>query len=181
MYNIMQVVKRSGEKEPVLFDKISNRLNKLLWNIDKNSVDCSKIAQKIVSSIYDGIHTKTLDELASETSQSMIVNHPNYGKLASRIIISNMHKNTDSNILNVYTILFDKKLISSDFFDIIKNHHNELQKIVDYDMDYNFDYFGFKTLEKSYLLKIDNLIIERPQHLFLRVCIQIHGDDMSKV
>ena len=95
MYNIMQVVKRSGEKEPVLFDKISNRLNKLLWNIDKNSVDCSKIAQKIVSSIYDGIHTKTLDELASETSQSMIVNHPNYGKLASRIIISNMHKNTD--------------------------------------------------------------------------------------
>lgn len=177
----MQVVKRSGDKELVHFDKISTRLNKLLWNIQDGTVDCSKIAQKIVSSIFDGIHTETLDELASETAQSMIVNHPNYGILASRIVISNMHKNTDANILNVYKTLLHKKLVASDFYNIVEKYHNELQEIVNYDMDYNFDYFGYKTLERSYLLKIDNIIIERPQHLFLRVCIQIHGEDMSKV
>ena len=181
MSNIMQVVKRSGKTEPVMFDKISVRLKKLLWNIQDDLIDCTKIAQKICSSIYDGIHTSTIDELASETAQSMIILHPDYGTLAARIVISNMHKNTSSSLMTVYTLLHKHKLVSDEFFELICKHHSSLEKHIDYDIDYNFDYFGFKTLERSYLLKVDNEVIERPQHMFLRVCLQIHGNDLKKV
>ena len=181
MSNIMQVVKRSGGTEPVMFDKISMRMKKLLWNISENTVDCAKISQKICASIYDGIDTSTIDELASETAQSMIILHPDYGTLAARIVISNMHKNTNESLLAVYTELHKHKLVSDEFMTIIDNHHVALEKCINHDMDYNFDYFGFKTLERSYLLKVDNKIIERPQHMFMRVCLQIHGDDIHKV
>ena len=182
MSNIMQVVKRSGEREPVMFDKISLRMKKLLWNMsEENNVDCAKIAQKICASIYDGINTSTIDELASETAQSMIILHPDYGTLAARIVISNMHKNTQTSLVDVYSELHKKRLVSSEFMDLILKHNGVLEKNLDYDMDYNFDYFGFKTLERSYLLKLDNKIMERPQHMFLRVCLQIHGDDTQRV
>ena len=148
MSNIMQVVKRSGEREPVMFDKISMRMKKLLWNISENNVDCAKIAQKICASIYDGIHTSTIDELASETAQSMILLHPDYGTLAARIVVSNMHKNTQTSLVDVYNELHKNRLVSSEFMELIMKHHDVLEKNLDYDMDYNFDYFGFKTLER---------------------------------
>ena len=181
MNTVMQVVKRSGDTEPVMFDKISVRLSKLLWNIKDGSVDCTKISQKICASIHDGISTSTIDELAAETAQSMVVVHPDYGTLAARIAISNMHKNTNKSILDVYVSLHEHKLVSDDFMDLIIKHHEKLQKNIDYDMDYNFDFFGFKTLERSYLLKIDDKVIERPQHMYMRVCLQIHGDNLNKV
>ena len=181
MSNIMQVVKRSGSSEPVMFDKISQRMKKLLWNISENTVDCTKISQKICSSIYDGINTSTIDELASETAQSMIIIHPDYGTLAARIVISNMHKNTNDSLLAVYSELHKHKLVSNEFMELINTNYQVLEKHINYDMDYNFDYFGFKTLERSYLLKIDKRVIERPQHMFMRVCLQIHGGDTNKV
>ena len=177
----MQVLKRSGVSEPVMFDKISLRMKKLLWDISENSVDCTKIAQKICASIYDGIDTSTIDELASETAQSMIILHPDYGTLAARIVISNMHKNTKQSLLTVYKELYEEKLVSDEFMYLIEKHSKVLEENIDYNNDYLFDYFGFKTLERSYLLKINNKIIERPQHMFLRVALQIHGENIDKV
>jgi len=177
----MQVLKRSGISEPVMFDKISLRMKKLLWDISENNVDCTKIAQKICASIYDGIDTSTIDELASETAQSMIILHPDYGVLASRIVVSNMHKNTKDSLQNVYKELHEEKLISNEFMELIEKHHKVLQNHIDYKNDYFLDYFGFKTLERSYLLKINNKIVERPQHMFLRVALQVHGEDIDKV
>ena len=187
----MYVIKRSGVKEPIHFDKITMRLQKLLH--ENSVVDPAMITQKICSRIYSGISTTELDNLASQICMGLITEHPDFGILGSRIVISNHQKNTDECILSTYDALYNNKdvngepasLISESFLDIIKLHKDYLHSIIVMERDFLLDYFGFKTLERSYLLKINRdskkKIVERPQHLFLRVAIGIHGADLINV
>ena len=197
----MFVIKRDGRKELVHFDKITSRINKLLIEANIDSIDPVEITQKICSRIYKGITTTELDNLASQICMSMITVHPNFGKLAARIVISNHQKNTEERLIDVAKTLYNNKdvcgdhapLISDSFLKIVSEHENLLQSMIDFNRDYSFDYFGFKTLERSYLLKINienttnkkdhqtRRIVERPQHLYMRVAIGIHGDDLHLV
>lgn len=190
--NKMHVIKRSGKKEPVFFDKITNRLQKLLYNLD-DSIDPNIITQKICSRIYSGITTTELDNLSGQICTSMICDHPDYGELASRITVSNHQKNTSNKFYDVIKELYENKdingnkapLINDELYELVNSFHEELEEMIDYSRDYLIDYFGFKTLERSYLLKINDgkqkKIIERPQHLFLRVALGIHGVDLVNV
>lgn len=178
----MQVIKRNGESQPVRFDKITNRIEKLLWNIDPQTIDATKVSQKVCQDIHDGIHTTVIDELAAQTAQSMVTYHPNYGTLAARIVVSNLHKNTNKCFYDCICQLNTNGLIADWLVDLVKKHKDIIQNEFNFDSDYRFDYFGFKTLEKSYLMKINNpksQIIERPQHLFMRVALGIHGEDLE--
>lgn len=176
---IMQVIKRSGEAESVKFDKISMRVSKLQWGLDEKSVDSTKIAQKVCNDIHDKITTSTIDELTAQTAQSMVTVHPNYSVVASRILISNMHKNTNSDYRKVVQELGANELLRNSFVDFVERNHEEIQKRFDFDRDYLFDYFGFKTLEKSYLLRINDCIVERPQFMFMRVALEIHQNNLQ--
>lgn len=189
----MYVIKRSGDKEKVQFDKITNRLNKLLYNdLDKN-IDPVLITQKICSRIYSGITTTELDNLASQICMSMITDHPDFGTLGSRIVISNHQKNTSESLLDVVLELKNNRdihneiasLVSDELVDIVQKNSDQIQNMMDMNRDYLLDYFGFKTLERSYLLKTNKKpikkIVERPQHLFMRVAIGIHGEDFDSV
>lgn len=180
----MKVIKRNGEVEDVSFDKVLKRI-KLLS--DGLNVDPFEIAQKVCSRIYNGVHTSALDELASSLCSSMIINHPDYGILASRIAISNHHKNTSPSFSETITQLYnniDKNnihspLVSENLYNIVMKNKDKLNSCIDYSRDYLLDYFGFKTLERSYLFKINDKIIERPQHLFMRVALGIHFNDIK--
>lgn len=185
----MQVVKRDGRKEPVMFDKITARINKLSYGLDNQFVDPVVVAKKVIQGIYDGVSTTQLDNLAAETAASMTPVHPDYAQLASRIAVSNLHKNTSKS----FSVTMDKlynyvnpktaekaPLIADDVYDIIINNAAFLDSVIIYDRDYNFDYFGFKTLERSYLLKIDREVAERPQHMYMRVALGIHKQDLEK-
>lgn len=185
----MYVIKRSGNKETVQFDKITNRLQKL--NIS-SSIDPLIVTQKICSRIFSGITTTELDNLASQVCMNMVMEHPDYGVLGSRIIISNHQKNTPESFYDVVFELSQNKdvhnilapLVSQELIDITQKYKDELQDMIVMDRDYLLDYFGFKTLERSYLLKLNGKkkrIFERPQHLFLRVAIGIHGDDLESI
>ena len=186
----MYVIKRNGEKEPVKFDKITNRLEKL---INFGHVDPIIITQKLSNRIYPGITTTELDILASQICMAMIMDHPNFGILGSRIAISNHQKNTSERFIDVIRQLFDNvdingvksPLISESLIEIVTKHETMINAIIDMERDYLLDFFGFKTLERSYLLKINTpdgkKIVERPQHLFMRVAIGIHGNDIEKV
>ena len=188
----MHVIKRSGKSEPIRFDKITNRLQKLVYNLD-NSIDANIITQKICSRIYSGITTTELDNLSSQICTSMIIDHPDYGELGSRITVSNHQKNTNANLLQVIKELYTNKdingnpapLINEELYALVLTHHQKLEEMIDYSRDYLIDYFGFKTLERSYLLRINDdkkkKIVERPQHLFMRVALGIHGDDLEFV
>lgn len=188
----MFVTKRNGTREKVQFDKITSRISKLIHGLD-GIIDPPMITQKIISRIYSGIKTTELDELSSQVCMGMIIDHPDFGILGSRLIISNHQKNTASNFLQVTSDLMDNRdvngnaapLISNPVFEIIKTFSTEIEEMIDYDRDYLIDYFGFKTLERSYLLKVYNgkekTIVERPQHLFMRVAIGIHGKDLENV
>ena len=181
----MQIINRKGETEPIQFDKITNRLNRL--NSQDSVVDTVKIAQKVVSHISDRITTKELDELSGVLCMELIDKHPDYGTLGARIAIDNHHKNTDSSILQTYTTLYNNidvqgnhaPLISTELFNLIKNYTKHFQEMINYERDFLLNYFGFQTLAKSYLLRVNKVIIERPQHLFLRVSIAIHARDFS--
>jgi len=189
----MYVTKRNGNKEYVHFDKITSRISKLIYDLD-SQIDPAVITQKTCSSMYSGITTTELDNLACQICMGMISEHPDYGILGSRIAISNHQKNTPENFSEVIRILHKNKdmhgdicsLVSDDLFKISQEYEIELQNIIDLNRDYLLDFFGFKTLERSYLLKINTesgakKIIERPQHLFLRVAIGIHGDNLELV
>jgi len=191
--NKMYVTKRNGNKEYVHFDKITSRISKLIYDLD-SQIDPAVITQKTCSSMYSGISTTELDNLACQICMGMISEHPDYGILGSRIAISNHQKNTPENFSDVIEILYQNKdmhgdicsLVSDDLFKISQKFKTELQNIIDLNRDYLLDFFGFKTLERSYLLKINSesgvkQIIERPQHLFLRVAIGIHGDNLELV
>jgi len=183
----MHVIKRSGAKEVVSFDKITARIKKLCYGLNP-LVDYIEISKKVVNGLYDGVSTTELDNLASETSASMASIHPDYAILAARIAVSNLHKNTDKSFSKTIHELFnyvdpktnDKAGLISDFtHDVIMRHAVRLDSAIIYDRDYDFDYFGFKTLERSYLLRMNAHVVERPQQLFMRVSVGIHGEDIN--
>jgi ribonucleoside-diphosphate reductase alpha chain len=184
----MFVINRQDDKEKVSFDKILERI-KLLSENNLN-IDCGLVAQKIVGNMYCGISTTKLDELSARICVGMFSDEPAYGDLARNICINNLHKNTSDCLLETYNRLYnisDKSgnkfnLISKELLTIITNNADKLNDIIDYKLDYKLDFFGFKTLEKSYLLKLDDSqIIERPQHMFMRVALAIHGNNIDKV
>ena len=177
----MRVLKRKGQFEDVSFDKVLKRLSKLSPDI---SVDYFEIAKKVCSRIYDGVSTDLLDDLAANICSSLIVDNPDYDKLASRIAVSNHHKKTCAKFSDTIEKMYayqKNKLISDEVYDVVKNNAAVLDDHIDYAKDYEFDYFGFKTLERSYLLSIDGQVIERPQDMWMRVSIGIHGSNIEKV
>ena len=184
----MQVVKRTGRREAVSFDKITARVKKLCYGLNEQYVDHIEIAKKVIQGLYDGVTTSELDNLAAETSATMTTIHPDYAILAARIAVSNLHKNTDklfSNSMNLLHQYVDPKtgekagLISDSLVNTIKANKERINSAIIYDRDYNFDYFGFKTLERSYLLRADGKVVERPQHMIMRAALGIHGEDID--
>jgi ribonucleoside-diphosphate reductase alpha chain len=186
----MFVTKRDGRKESVKFDKITARIEKLCYGLNPDLVDPIDVAKKVIEGLYDGVTTSEMDNLAAETAASLTTKHPDYALLASRIAVSNLHKNTIKSFSETMRLLHDyvdpktglnASLIADDVWEVIKENAELLDSTVIYDRDFGFDYFGFKTLEKSYLLKIDGKIAERPQHLFMRVSAGIHKSDIESL
>ena len=184
----MFVIKRNGKKESVKFDKITARIEKLCYGLDRRFVNSIDVAKKVIEGLYDGVTTTELDNLAAETAASLTVKHPDYALLASRIAVSNLHKNTIKSFSATMQLLFECKdsktgkhvpLLADDIWEIIQQNAELLDSTIIYDRDYGFDYFGFKTLEKSYLLKVDSKVVERPQHMYMRVAIGIHKEDID--
>jgi ribonucleoside-diphosphate reductase alpha chain len=184
----MQVIKRNNRRESVKFDKITARIEKLCYGLDRRFVSAVDVAKKVIEGLYDGVPTTELDNLAAETAAALTVKHPDYALLASRIAVSNLHKNTTKSFSETMRLLYnctDAKtgkvlpLIADDVMQIIDENAELLDSTIIYDRDYGFDYFGFKTLEKSYLLKLNGKIVERPQHMYMRVSIGIHKNDME--
>ncbi len=184
----MQVIKRSGKREDVSFDKITARVKKLCYGLDDRYVNHIEISKKVIQGLYDGVTTTELDNLAAETAATMATIHPDYALLAARIAVSNLHKNTDKSFFKTMKALhtyIDPKtgqnagLISDETMAVIKKYKDKLDSAIIYDRDYSFDFFGFKTLERSYLLKMNGKVVERPQHTLMRAAIGIHGNDID--
>ena len=184
----MYVVKRDGRKEPVMFDKITARVRKMCYGLN-NLVDPVKVAMRVIEGLYDGVTTSELDNLAAEIAATMTVQHPDYAKLAARIAVSNLHKNTKKSFSETMTDLYTyvnprtgKKapMIADDVYEIMMAHSEKLDSTIIYNRDFGYDYFGFKTLERSYLLKVNGEIVERPQHMLMRVSIGIHKEDIDE-
>ncbi len=184
----MQVIKRNGKREDVSFDKITARIRKLCYGLDAQFVDPIEIAKKVILGLYNGVSTSDLDNLAAETAATLATIHPDYAILAARIAVSNLHKNTCKSFSETMEILYNyidpmtqKKagLISDETIEVIRKNTDRLDSAIIYDRDYNFDYFGFKTLERSYLLKANKQVVERPQHLLMRTAVGIHGDHID--
>ena len=183
----MRVLKRDGRKEAVKFDKITARIEKLCYGLSEY-VDPVAVAKRVVDGVYDGVTTSELDNLAAETAASMTIKHPDYANLAARIAVSNLHKSTKKSFSETVTDLYEyvnpetgKKapLIADDVYEIIQANAEHLDSQLIYDRDFSYDYFGFKTLERSYLLRMHGKIVERPQHMLMRVSIGIHKDDLD--
>ena len=183
----MYVVKRDGHKEPVMFDKITARVKKLCYGLNE-LVDPVKVAMRVIEGLYDNVSTSELDNLAAEIAATMTTSHPDYAKLAARISVSNLHKNTKKSFSEVMTDLYEyvnprtnekAALLSEEVYEVIQENKEKLDSTIIYNRDFNYDYFGFKTLERSYLLKLDGKIVERPQHMLMRVSIGIHPDDLD--
>jgi ribonucleoside-diphosphate reductase alpha chain len=186
----MLVVKRDGRRESVKFDKITARIEKLCYGLDDKYINTVDIAKKVINGIYDGVTTVELDNLAAETAASLTTSHPDYAKLAARIAISNLHKTTSKSFSNtmkrLYTYVDPKtnenaSLISKEAYGVVKNNAALLDSTIIYDRDFSYDYFGFRTLERSYLIKLDGKPVERPQHMLMRVAVGIHMDDIDSV
>ena len=184
----MLVIKRDQRKESVKFDKITARIEKLSYGLNTKYVKTIEIAKKVIDGIYDGVSTQELDELAAETAATLTTKHPDYAVLAARISISNLHKTTSksfsSTMKRLYTYINPKtgknaSLLSKEIYGIINKNAAILDSSIIYDRDFSYDYFGFKTLEKSYLLKLKGLVVERPQHMLMRVAIGIHKEDID--
>src|ERR1700735_4910901 len=184
----MFVIKRNGKNESVKFDKITARIEKLCYGLDRRFVNAVDVAKKVIEGLYDGVTTTELDNLAAETAASLTVKHPDYALLASRIAVSNLHKNTIKSFSGTMKLLYECRdgktgkwvpLLSDEVWQIISDNAELLDSTIIYDRDYGFDYFGFKTLEKSYLLKVDGKVVERPQHMYMRVAVGIHRDDIE--
>ena len=179
----MRVTKRNGQVEDIAFDKILTRIKKLGQEVNIQ-INYSSLAMKVIDQLYDKIETTKIDELAAEQCAALSTNHPDYGTLAARIVVSNHQKNTDHIFSNVVKQLYDfkdihgthKPLLSQTLYTYISQYSVVIDAMIDYNRDYLIDYFGFKTLERAYLFKINNKVIERPQHLWMRVAIGIHGD-----
>ncbi|DAC51749.1 MAG TPA: ribonucleoside-diphosphate reductase subunit alpha, partial [Candidatus Poseidoniales archaeon] len=185
----MQVVNRKGEREDVRFDAILDKLRRLAEGLDQNWVDPTTLTKLTIEGLYDGVTTRELDQLAAETAASLVSHHPDYSKLAARISVDDLHRSTKEVFSDVITDLREyidpesKKhapLISEEVYDIIMANAEVLNNHIDYERDFNYDYFGFKTLERSYLLRLDGEIAERPQHMLMRVAVGIHHGDIDK-
>jgi ribonucleoside-diphosphate reductase alpha chain len=183
----MYVLKRDGRREPVQFDKITARIKKLCYGLHA-AVDPTKVAMRVIEGVYDGVTTTELDNLAAEVAATNAVTHPDYAQLASRIAVSNLHKATKKSFTETMEDLHNyvdpvtgenASLIADDVWEIIQKNAELLDSSIIYDRDFNYDFFGFKTLERSYLLKIKGEIAERPQHMLMRVAVGIHKDDME--
>ncbi|SFW38591.1 ribonucleoside-diphosphate reductase alpha chain [Sinomicrobium oceani] len=185
----MYVIKRDGRKEPVMFDKITARVRKLCYGLNP-LVDPVKVAMRVIEGLYDGVTTSELDNLAAEIAATMTTTHPDYAKLAARISVSNLHKNTKKSFSETMADLYNyvnprtgKKapLLSDEVYKVVQEHADTLDSTIIYNRDFGYDYFGFKTLERSYLLKLNGKIAERPQHMLMRVAVGIHLHDMESV
>ncbi|KAK9110525.1 hypothetical protein Sjap_018585 [Stephania japonica] len=184
----MYVVKRDGRQESVQFDKITARLKKLSYGLSTDHCDPVLVAQKVCAGVYKGVTTSQLDELAAETAAAMTANHPDYASLAARVVVSNLHKNTRKSFSETIKIMYhhfnDRSgqkapLVADDVYEIIMKNAALLDSVIIYDRDFDYDYFGFKTLERSYLLKVQGKVVERPQHMLMRVAVGIHKDDID--
>jgi len=185
----MYVVKRDGRKELVQFDKITARIKKMCYSLHEN-VDPVRIAMRVIEGVYDGVTTTELDNLAAEVAATNAVSHPDYANLASRIAVSNLHKSTKKSFADTMCDLYNyvdpitgdpASLLAEDVHEIIQANGEFLDSNIIYDRDFSYDYFGFKTLERSYLMKIKGKIAERPQHMLMRVSVGIHKDDLDSV
>ncbi|RZJ73918.1 ribonucleoside-diphosphate reductase subunit alpha [Flavobacterium sp.] len=183
----MFVVKRDGKKEPVMFDKITDRIKILCYGLN-DLVDPVKVAMRVIEGLYDGVTTSELDNLAAETAASMTVSHPDFAQLAARIAVSNLHKNTKKSFSETMSDMYhyvnprtgqEAPLLSDEVYNVITANSEKLDSAIIYNRDFNYDYFGFKTLERSYLLKINGKIVERPQHMLMRVSVGIHMEDIE--
>lgn len=183
----MYVVKRDGRKEAVKFDKITARIVKMCYGLDL-LVSPEAVAMKVIEGLFDGVTTTQLDNLAAEVAAAKTIDHPDYALLASRIAVSNLHKETKKTFSDVMTDLYEymdpktgenAALLANDVFDIIMENKDRLDSSIIYDRDFRYDYFGFKTLTRSYLLKLDGAIAERPQQMLMRVAVGIHKNDID--
>src|ERR1044072_3204679 len=186
----MFVIKRDGRKESVKFDKITARIEKLCYGLNAEYVDSIDVAKKVIQGLYDGVTTIELDNLAAEIAASLTTKHPDYALLASRIAISNLHKNTKKSFTETMTDLYEyidprtgknAPLIAEDVYKVIIDNSDVLDSTIIYDRDFGYDYFGFRTLEKSYLLKTNGQVAERPQHMIMRVAVGIHKENIDSV
>ncbi|KAJ7503015.1 ribonucleotide reductase alpha subunit [Mycena galericulata] len=184
------VYKRGKRKEKILFDKITTRIEKLIYGLDQNHVNPIEVTQKVVAGVYSGITTMELDNLAAETAAYLTTKHPDYAILAARIAISNLHKETKKNFSQVISDLHNfvnpktgkpAPLIAKETYDVVMANAATLDAAIIYNRDFSYNYFGFKTLERSYLLRLEGRVVERPQHLIMRVAVGIHGSDIDRV
>ena len=186
--NKMQVVKRDGRREAMLFDKITSRITKLCWGFEKKTVDPALVTQKVVSGLHDGVECAKIDELAAETAAYLSIEQPAYSALAARIAISNMHKQTAKSFTTVVQLLYacvdvtgaNCPMVSKELHDIVETYGERIDASIVHNRDFDYDYFGYKTLEKAYLSRIDRRIVERPQHMLMRVALGIWGDNLEK-
>lgn len=186
----MQIQKRDGRKEPIKLDKISKRIQQMSYKLHKN-VDPIKVAIKTIDGIYDGVTSIELDNLASEIAASMSTIHPDYSILAARIAVSSLHKDTSDSFVDTIKMMYNyyinprnnqhSPLITSELYDIVRNNAEFFESNIITKNDFNYDYFGFRTLERSYLFKCNGKIVERPQYMLMRVSIGIHGNDLDEV
>ena len=185
----MQVVNRKGEREDVRFDAIHEKLSSLTDGLDTDWVDAANLTKLTIEGLYDGVTTRELDQLAAETAASLASHHPDYSKLAARICVDDLHRSTKSSFSEVVTDLREfidpesgehAPLISQEIYDIIIANKETLNDYIDYGRDFSYDYFGFKTLERSYLLKLNGEVAERPQHMLMRVAVGIHHENIEK-
>lgn len=184
----MKVLKRNNILQEISFDKILNRV-KIIGKEFNVNINYSLLVMKVIDQLFNGIQTKKIDELTAEQCAAMSTQNPDYGTLASIIVVSNHQKSTPSSFKEVVKKLYNFKdvngydvpLISKQLFDVVMTHHNEIEQMIDYKRDYLIDYFGFKTLERAYLFRVNKTIVERPQHMWMRVSIGIHGDNLEKV
>ncbi|CAN8012654.1 unnamed protein product [Ixodes pacificus] len=186
----MFVHKRGGRRETVHFDKITSRIQKLCYGLNMDFVDPCLITQKVINGLYPGVTTVELDNLAAETAATMTTKHPDYAILAARIAISNLHKETkkvfSEVVEDLYNMVNEKSrlrtpMISDETYKIVMENAEAFNSAIIYDRDFNYNFFGFKTLERSYLLKINGKVVERPQHMLMRVSVGIHGADVESV
>jgi ribonucleotide reductase alpha subunit len=183
----MYVIKRDGRREAVKFDKITARVKKLCYELDP-LVDATQVTLKVIDGIFDGVTTTELDNLTAEVAATMTVKHPDYAQLASRIAVSNLHKSTKKSFSECMKDLYEytdpktgapASLIAEDVHKIITDNAEVLDSAIIYDRDFNYDFFGFKTLERSYLLRLHGKVVERPQHMLMRVSVGIHKNDIE--
>lgn len=186
----MFVLKRNGRKESVKFDKITARIERLCYGLDRAYIDPIVVTKKVIDGVYDGVSTTELDQLAAEVAASMMTHHPDYGILAARIAVSNLHKKTEKSFSQTMERIYRyinpntqeaAGLLSDEAFAVIQHHAELLDSTIIYDRDFTYEYFGFKTLEKSYLIRLNGVVVERPQHLLMRVAVGIHLDDIDAV